>query len=267
MRIVIPSYKRHNKVKTIESIPEGLYPITDIIVREEEYQNYQASYGKLGINIVKIKKKVTNLSQTMQWISEAYIGHILKLDDDLEYKKWNNELNRYEKIKKYELLEIYQWVMKKLDQGYAHVGIGDNSYYTKKGSTSYNCRYYAFTGYNLNIISRLNIRFDIFSIRQDFHVAILLLKKGFPSVVHSKWIISQKSNSSGGCSEYRTKELMKKNAVSFQKYHGGNFIRIKKIKHSNNELDGSYQLTIYWKKIFKSATKKYLPRSYGELHD
>lgn len=111
MNIVIPSYNRHNNVKTIELLrKEGLTEYVTLFVVLEEYELYKTQYpdikiviGELGI--VQQRNFISN------YFKEGEI--IISMDDDIEeythreskpMKVWLNDCLEYLKTSKCELI-------------------------------------------------------------------------------------------------------------------------------------------------------------------
>lgn len=86
INICIPSYKRSNDVKTLDSIPLTHKDNTYLYVRKEEFDEYSSHYGH-RCNVIPLTN-VTNIGETRQKIIEHQYGNrIYVLDDDISIHK------------------------------------------------------------------------------------------------------------------------------------------------------------------------------------
>lgn len=240
MKIVIPTYKRADKQVTITQIPEKLRKLTYLIVRQEEYIQYQKYQGQ-GFNIIPIAD-LTGIHDTMQAIIDMFDGYILRIDDDIKIQQIDTNTNSMKSIKSPEqFLRLYQWFKQCLDKGIAHaaipermiamqVNLNNNGYPT--GKILRNQRYGGVTAYNVDILKLHRIRFDALRIREDYHVNLSLLKIGYPSLMNTKWCHNQVSNSKGGCSMYRNIQVNNQEAVRFVRLHPNCSKLMKKVSKS-----------------------------------
>lgn len=82
-KIVIPSYRRPNDVKSLETLSENTQrKHVWIAVREEELEAYKANYPHCNY---KILPNVNNVAETRQRINEVFDGTVLVIDDDVRF--------------------------------------------------------------------------------------------------------------------------------------------------------------------------------------
>jgi hypothetical protein len=102
-KIVIPSYKRPDSVKALETLSESIQrKHVWIAVRAEELEEYRKHYPHCNY---KVLPNVTNIAQTRQRINELFDGTILVIDDDVRFHTTTllyETTNRKGETKKYE---------------------------------------------------------------------------------------------------------------------------------------------------------------------
>jgi hypothetical protein len=96
---------------------------------------------------------------------------------------------------------------------------------------------------------------------QDFHVSLTLLEKGYPNrVLYTFAQDDVGSNAAGGCSRYRTFEVLERAAKYLTKVHPGHAtFRVKKTKGAwegmgKQDADGNtfrVDITVRWKEAYK----------------
>jgi hypothetical protein len=114
-----------------------------------------------------------------------------------------------------------------------------------------------FTMYALRADTLLkeNIRFDDIPVMEDFHVALSLLRKGYPNAIVQNWCWSQsKSNAKGGCSEFRSSEVQTQAAIRLSELHAP-FVTVveKESKSWAGDLATRTDVRVAWKKALESG--------------
>lgn len=255
MKIYIPTYKRVNNQTTIKNIPNELKELTYLVVRKEEYQELKKYHNRL----IVLPDNVNNIGQTRQYIIE-YEGNdkILFLDDDLQFFKREKITKKLKKCTDKEFIQLYEWFLKTINKGYPMVGLssrqGNNHY---QGNYEYLVRIMTVYALNIEMLKKLNIRFDEMELMEDFNVALNLIKNGFITVINTEFAFGQKSsNAKGGCSEYRTQERQSKNARLLVKKHKPFVKLVKKTTKSWKGLEEREDVLIYWKKAHQDYLAK-----------
>jgi hypothetical protein len=204
-----------------------------------------------------------NLSQKRQWImDQATTPYVMMLDDDLAFSVRGGhgvKLRRAipEDVDKM-LRLLLGWLV---EDGFAHVGVsaraGNNRIPTEWKDISRMTGAYAFSKAEL---CRVGARFDRIPLMQDFDVTLTMLRAGLPNRVTYKYAYNQRgSNAEGGCSTYRTPELMRQAAERLVALHEP-FVRVveKRTKTSwqgmPRDKDGytvRADVKVQWQKAFK----------------
>lgn len=133
-----------------------------------------------------------------------------------------------------------------------------------------NCRIFGCWAINKELYSLINYRFSKLEIREDFYVSLGFLINGIKIGQFYKYSFNKErgTNSKGGCSTYRTDELLEKTAEYLHKEFP-EFVRIvEKDKKTWNNLGKEGKVTdvyIYWKKAYKRGLelKKKILESYN----
>ena len=107
-----------------------------------------------------------------------------------------------------------------------------------------------------------NIKFDILPFQEDFHVAVSLLKRGYPSCIITSHTQGQMkgSNAPGGCSVYRTQAKQNSNSAKLYLLHKPFIkLRMKRLKRGwgSGFNKNFFDVTVSWKKAFERGVKKY----------
>jgi hypothetical protein len=156
--------------------------------------------------------------------------------------------------------KFYSWAKHRLENGYAHVAIPErleamrinlNQGGYPEGLEIKNQRYFGLAGYNLDVLKKHNIKFDDVILRQDYHVNLSLLKRGYVSLVHTRWCFTQTSNAKGGCSSYRTVQLNNQEAVKFVRLHPCCSQLVKKVKKTAGLKKPHLQVKVFPKKAYR----------------
>lgn len=125
--------------------------------------------------------------------------------------------------------------------------------------------------FNAGTLLTHNIRFDDYTIMEDFHVTLEMLRHGYPNRIFYDYAWGQyASNSPGGCSEYRTGDLQYQTALKLSRQHHP---FVKMVKKVSNAWQGNMavrdDVKISWQKAYREG--RYAPhlckeRQRGVLH-
>jgi glycosyltransferase involved in cell wall biosynthesis len=264
MKIYIPTMGRPNKQITIQSFSDDLIERTTLCVISEEYN----AYKKLGINLIKFPMYVHGISAKRQWlfdnIKEKFICF---MDDDLQFSVRHDgiKLKNAESDDVDDLLSLWKsW----LKSGIPLVGVslrgGNNHVEEDYHDIGRIMSCYAF---DREIFMKENIRFDRVPLMQDFDMTLQILKAGYIDRISYKYAHHQAggSNAKGGCSTYRTPELIRDTAIKMSKLHPGIVtIQAKKSKttwsgmEKKKGIDGTVRtdVNVHWKKAYHPRTRK-----------
>ena len=265
MRIIIPSYKRVDKQITIKSFSKELLANTTIVVQEgEEASAYKAA--NLPCEIYVLPPEIRTIGPTREHLLQAIEEPCIMMDDDLRFRVYNKKTKKYVASTPYDLDKMVAWLVAQMHAGFAHASVGYPVLAHHKGATIYNSRYYAIAAYNFPLIKHIGGTFIVsrkntLLTQEDFHLALQLLRKGFPSIISSRWLTDQKANAAGGCSETRTFEQLKAQSKHLSKVHKG-FVTVVKKDTDWGEHKTRYDVRVNWKKAFESASFKNWPNGH-----
>lgn len=265
--IYINSSSRHDSVLTIRQMPKEWKNFCFISVPNEQYKNYE-KHNKWPV--LKIPKNVPQfLSSQRQWIAQnSEFDYVFFMDDDLTFQKRKNGSLSLEVCEKEDMNEMLRDVQSALKGGFPLVGIsarlGNNRCQGDHEDITRVSRCYAFSK---SVFNQLKINLAPFEpfLMQDFHLALTFLKSGFQNRVLYNWAQGDRgSNTAGGCSAYRTPELMKKVAAFLAAEHKG-FVTVceKKTKggwsgfpKDKNGNTIRTDVTVAWKKAYEYERRK-----------
>jgi hypothetical protein len=251
MKLFIPTYKRVNKQRTWENLPDAIKEITYLVCPQSEAKLHEAA----GRQVFAAPNSVKGIAKTRQWILEnADDDQILMLDDDQSFRC--RESGSY-KLRPMEDTD-YDAMIAALEEAlksYNAVGVsaqaGNNRTFPK--SIVSPGRMYNMYALNRNVLLDLDIRFDDMTVMEDFHVTLSLLKLGLPNAILQDWCWSSPgSNADGGCSNYRTSEVQREGALKLAGLHAP-FVTVveKESKSWGNGLEKRTDVRVAWKKAYE----------------
>ena len=262
MHIYIPSLNRVKKQSTLQELPEQWLQKTTLVVPKHQYTEYLYVYG----NIVKVLAcPVTGIGVTRQWIMDTCpVKYLCMLNDDLRFFYYSttsqnaSKLQRSSKKQVGDMLEqLHLWLTK---ENIAHCGVRRrNVQMETEASFIQACRMNDVYAYNVKAFTFSRARFDRLPVMEDFDVTLTMLRAGFINRVSMHYAWDQNAtNSSGGCSVYRTNAMQHEAAALLAKLHTG-FVTIKKKKAWRGLEDPfRFDVTINWQAAYESylATKR-----------
>ena len=264
MRIIIPSYKRADKQITIGNLSPNLLKKTTIVVQAKEEAIYRSK--NLPCQIYVLPEHIDTIGPTREHILQMLDEPCIMMDDDLKFKAFDRKQKKYNKATHEDVEKMVAWLTKKMMEGFAHASIGYPMLGRNQGKVLYNSRYYALAAYNAPLIKALGGTFivskkDKMLTQEDFHLALQLLCKGYPSIIATRWLFDTKSNAAGGCSETRTFEQLKKQSKHLSRVHKG-FVSVVKKDTDWGEHKERYDVRVNWKKAFISSPVKHWPEGH-----
>jgi hypothetical protein len=255
MIICIHTSGRPDKQVTLMSLPPVVREKVLLVVQEKETERYARRWPQQKMMV--LPPEINRLSPTRQWILENAEDKVVMMDDDLTFSCRRPELGNPTKLYKAEPVDIvamFQWIEDQLDE-YAHVGIsareGNNRILEESKTVGRMMRLLA---YDVEVFHREGVRFDRVDTKQDFDVTLQLLRKGLPNNVSYVWAHNQGgSNVAGGCSVYRTEEVMVRCANELATLHP-DFVKVVE-KETKTSWGGGVRtdVSIKWKKAYDSA--------------
>jgi len=231
------------------------------IKREEDKQGKTIWFNASGEKIVCVPDTMRS-GDVRQWAMEQFAEEDNKqvhLDDDLLIaRRMNEHSTTLVPATQGDILQLLKRVDEYLDT-YVHGGIsnrfGNNHY---EGLTKEVGRAMMFHFFDSNVVMAEGIRWDRLPCRIDFDFTLSLLELGYPNLVDYEFTCDGlPSNSPGGSSEYRTLEMLSKNASDLKELHP-DFVRVVP-KYTKGAWGGDVvrdDVVIQWKKAFGSNADK-----------
>ncbi len=106
-------------------------------------------------------------------------------------------------------------------------------------------------GFDKRILQKHNIRFDDVEVCEDYHVILSLLRHGFKNRMSVIYSCEDKGvNTNGGCSTYRTKEMVTTSMARFVELHKP-YAKFRETKGLTQGFDIGSEVQVSWKKAFK----------------
>jgi len=251
MKLYIPTYKRVDKQRTWQVLPDSLKEITYLVCPESE----SAVHVEAGRQVFAAPDSIKGIAATRQWILEnSDDDQILMLDDDQSF--------RCREDSSYKLRPMgdsdYEAMLNAAEvalESYNAVGIsaqaGNNRTFPK--SIVSPGRMYNMYALNRNFFLDNDIRFDAMRVMEDFHVTLSMLKMGYANAILQDWCWSSPgSNADGGCSNYRTAEVQREGALRLAELHSP-FVTVveKESKSWGNGLETRTDVRVAWKKAYE----------------
>jgi hypothetical protein len=165
---------------------------------------------------------IETISPTRQWILDNFDGNVLMLDDDLLfYRRRQDDRTKFRKLD-YEDLTYMFSCLEDLLVHFVHVGMmgreGGNRYTAPTKEVG---RMIRVLGYQTAVLKNHSLKFTDIPLMQDHHMNLSLLKLGYPNCILSEFVNNQKggSDAPGGCSHFRTPELLAEAAYRLEELH------------------------------------------------
>jgi hypothetical protein len=256
MNIYIPTLGRTEAQITLKSLPEDLLNKTFLVCNEEE----SATLNKVHPNLIICPENIKGIGEVRQYVIEKEKeATLLFLDDDLIFLKREPKSKTLKPIEKTNFRELYDWFIKKLNEGYPMAGLsarqGNHLSYPKKEILL--SRIFTVYALNIEILKNFNVRFDEMELMEDFNVSLHLIRYGFKTISNTEFAHAQKnSNQKGGCSTYRNQETQSRAARLLAKKHYPFVKVVKKNSNSWESMEEREDVMIYWKKAFEKGKYK-----------
>lgn len=264
MRIVIPTYGRVAKQVTLAALPDALRRETLLITSDA------AEYDALRRTHRHVKNApVKTIADKRQWILENVKDDVFMLDDDMVfYKRCEMRYRdyrdgRWKARPGHKTLSLdyvtdggVQRLFEELEFGLNdHSSVGISSRFGndlepldwKRGA---NRLMHAF-GYRRKELVKMKFRFNAVAFREDFHMALTLLRAGQESIQCYDWCVAPGAyGAPGGCSGERTVPASDAAAHKLAALHPG-FVRV---VDKNYKGTPRKEVVVSWKKALESAS-------------
>jgi hypothetical protein len=276
LQLLIHTHGRKNDQLTVQCLGKELMDRTTIICPQKEYNTIR--YLRDDFNVVAQPNDEWKLPEKRDWTLKHWheMGYtkIMLLDDDLRFAtRVSDDDWHLREIKGQELLDEFLRLEEKLGPEYPHVGFGirqGNNNIKDPGwriATKQVCT----LGYYVPIVVK-EVRWDNLILRTDFSATLQLLLKGYPNAIWDRTVADQKEfDAPGGCSRYRTLELLNEQAEVFASLYPG-YVSLTKREYNEKTKDkGSkrketatrIETVIQWQKAYEEGRNV---RNQGEQH-
>lgn len=256
MTLYLTTYGRANNQVTLDNMSKYWEKRIVHVVQKREHHLYKdADAGR----IITLPDHIRRLSATRQYVLDhTKDKYIILIDDDLSFAE---RRTRSVKLSTEDQPAIFNNIMKQIEEwlkeGYVHCGISareGNNYVLDDFSAV--TRMMRILAYNTHEVKKIGARFDRVEAGSDFDMTLQLLKAGYPNIVSYRYATNQKgSNTSGGCSTYRTKEFLAREMKKLADLHPG-IVHLRE-KQTKSSWGGGTRtdVAILWKKAYKTATE------------
>lgn len=267
--------------ETLKNLPSIITKKVIVTTKPNEVEKLKKVYKQLNIVVKKVIGVEHNtISDLRQFVMSTFKRNIIFIDDNINFhaREWSttgketkgllkgiNSKYFNDNKKNRIFLEMFTWIVSMLESNeYGVVGIsaraGNN---TAKKGVDYNSRIFAFWGVNYKLwesIGKPDMRDT--KTKEDFVLQLMFLTNGIATIKNNNFAFDKcgGANSSGGCSSYRSIELMNKEAVMVKQMFP-EYIEIvekpnKRWNYENDE-DGTFKdLRIKWKKAYSGDVTK-----------
>ena len=212
MRIYIPTRGRApSEQYTWNALGEEVraeYPTTLLVETQEEAD----TLSNFTVQVTGAR----GIVGARRWVVDnSPDNKVIMLDDDLKGWAARTPEGKYIKGTSHNILLAMHEVDHLLDT-YAHSGIGFRQFANNKPLVDFNTKAMRALAYRVDIIRREGINFTM-PLMQDFEMTLELLTRGYDNAIYYGVVQDQSaSHTKGGCSAFRTVELMEKCARELQ---------------------------------------------------
>lgn len=262
LHVFVPTRGRLDRQHTLrelmlERVADEICKVT-VVVPECEY--YDWSGGKYveteNVKLATVPDEFgfSDIRQHLLELNTDEPGHIV-IDDDLRYFRRVGDTVQLEKCSWEDIKVMFDWTAEVMNEGFIHGGIsvrgGNNHVKEKEVQVGREMRHHF---YDRERVLATGLDFRQVKIRQDFHATLWLLRHGEPNIINYEFAQDQcGSNTDGGCSRYRTPEMLAEQAQVLADLHPG-FVKVVE-KYTKGAWGGGMRtdVTIQWQKAFKAA--------------
>ncbi len=261
LTIYCHTYGRPHRKMTLDRLPLRLRKRGRLVVQAREADQYDRD------DLLVLPRNIKMLSPTRQWILDnAETDKIIIMDDDFKFlcrihpddpTDWHMR-----PAKRADIYDVFDLMVEWLDK-YAHCGVS-NRLMNNKLAQIRNARFVKhcdrmmnFLCYNVPRVQAVGARFDRVPLKQDFDMTLQLLRAGLQNAVTYQYAIDQigGSHSKGGCSTYRTPEMMEECAHKLAELHPG-VVKIRTVKLKSGWEEFGHErvdVRVSWKKAYEES--------------
>ena len=272
--IAIPTRGRANKQSTLKQLCPELRQFVNIYCHPGELSLFDEWRNQVA-SVQEYDPECKNIGDVRDYIIfNSNAKNVIFIDDNIRFQSSIRPKDSVLKGSVFEMIEknyskeqilqmqmdIFSWIFDRL-KFYAMAGLSFRP--ANRGNIrgdKVNSRLFGIWGINVEKYLSQDVRFMDWRLKEDFAVAISLIKNGYDTVCNYDYAFekSSGSNSQGGCSNYRTIEL--NNEIAFRlKDTFPDCVSIKS-KKSRKSWSGEFfekesmDVIIHWSKIRKNES-------------
>ena len=259
MQIIITTRGRIYEQSTLQRLPPELRKRTTLVCPKREVDSLHRLYPDVKITWEPYRNM--KLPEKRDWIVRTWFddyGHtkILLLDDDLVFATRKGK--RLPKSTDEELITAFQRIEDKLGPEFPHVGLGQRQFNNHIAEVGWKIpgKMQCALGYYLPIVAK-EVRWDLVVLRSDYCATLQLLLKGYANAVWTETVVEQARgfDAPGGCSIYRTDEMLDAEAERLAKVFPGYVAVVeKRYKGSGPRTE----VRCEWQKALDAGRKEYV---------
>lgn len=256
MRIFILTYGRSEQQHTYNNLPAQLQQRVTFVIQHREKHLYTGDkyIGKTYV----LPKHIERISPTREHLLYTVMkdgGKFVMLDDDLRFDtRRTDDPEKFLAGTDKDILAMFKAIEKTLDK-YAHVGILSREGGNRTTAPTKECtRMTRVLAYDASVLLKEKVSFNRLPLQQDFDMTLQLLRKGYKNCVLCAWVHNQNgSNAKGGCSSFRTIDMLNHNARELAALHAP-FVKVVE-KHTKTAWGGQSRMdvVVQWKQAYQSS--------------
>lgn len=253
MLIAINTYRRVNKQVTLAALPKSIREKTVLFVQDSE----KDLYGNIHDNVFVLPPHITNLTDTRQHMLDTCPEEkLLIMDDDLRFNVRRDGVHsRLHKASEKEIEDMFASIDAALTERVPFVGVsrreGNNR---QEASRVFNTRIAQLWAIHVPTIREAGYRFDRTRTKEDMDMILQILNGGRKNLCLYDWAVEGgNSNSAGGCSTYRTHELMREDAHKFAALWPGIVTVVEKETKGSWGGGVRHDVRVQWKKAYRGT--------------
>lgn len=259
MRIVVPSYQRPNRCETLAWLTlGGITP--DLVIQPQEQAAYAFGLAsKYNCNLVVLPPNIKGIAATRQWIVDTTADDkLVMFDDDLKFFRRVTPTDWHlNKCSAKDMQDMIAWFEEGLNH-YPSIGVSLRQGNNQCASASKLCgQLIRAVGVYLPTLRAHGLRYDTLPVMEDRHVCLSLLDLGYENMVNFEFANDQASSQSlGGCTEERTKEIQDSASRKLAELHPG-IVKVVEKETKNGWWGGKRTDTVVqWREAYKRSPIK-----------
>jgi hypothetical protein len=259
MQIFVPTRGRIDRQVTREyaclDAVSKVFPVTYVIPKCD-VDAWVKKYPSDTLLVVPDEHKFSDIRQTILYSGCITDPYHFVMDDDLYFYRREHGETTLRQANYEDIIEMFGWSEgAMMMDDYIHGGISPREGNNRVADDiAFNTRVTRCHFYNAVEVQKTGFDFRDVMCRQDFHFTLSMLERGFQNIVSYEWAHNQRgSGSIGGCSSYRTLEMMEAEAHKLKALHP-EFVEVV-VKDTKRAWGGGERKDVRcaWKKAYESS--------------